>query len=212
MSYKLYVNALTFMKELKFIIESDILDEQEYIKYMDYNGYSIIKSNKKNKDLYFVIIMPDQPFTSKSADFAKIINKIKGKKNRLIVVSEKGLKSGVVKSIETKHYEKIDQFQHHKYIVFQIIPRNNVVNTSRCVVCTKEDVDIFMEDNKTDISNVPKIYFNIDPIAIWLDAKLGDLIKIYRNDSTGPSIAYRYTILPPETWFPGYEASVITSN
>ena len=73
MSFVLYGNAITFMEELNYIIKSDILDEQEYIKYMDYNGYCIIKSNKNGKDLYFVIIMPNQPFTSKSADFAKII-------------------------------------------------------------------------------------------------------------------------------------------
>lgn len=193
--FSVYQNSIKFIINIGYSIESKSLDEKSYIKELDFSGYSIIKASKDSKGLYFIIVSPNSVSTSKSAEFAKIINKIKGKNNRLIVVSENGLKSGVIKSITTKYKEKISSFQEHKHILFKIDPRNNVI-VPRHTICDEKEREKVLKDNGLDdVSHFPKIIYNKDPQAIWLDAQVGDLIRIERFSSVGCSVAYRVCVV-----------------
>ena len=69
----------------------------------------------------------------------------------------------------------------------KLVPRHEILS--------KDEVkDVFDKYNINDVSNFP-IILKTDPMAIYINAEIGDIVKIVRvSKDIGNTVTYRYCI------------------
>lgn len=90
--------------------------------------------------------------------------------------------------------EGIDhEWEAHVYDKFiQPIPEHELVPKHE--FCPQDEIDKYCKFHNIEVNNLPKIQLD-DPMAVWLGAKIGDVIKIHRlSENCAVSYAYRYVV------------------
>jgi DNA-directed RNA polymerase subunit H (RpoH/RPB5) len=172
---------------------SDMLNTYEYVKLegerTDSRGVNVLVT--------IFLIMPKSRYALKAADFKKLFNSLP--KNRLenaevMFISEEELTNHIQKQIDELRMEHktlyIESYTYDKFII--VIPKH--VGVPKHVIASREEIDQWCEEYGTNRSDLPKILAS-DPPVVWLGAKPGDIVKIYRySESAGHAIAMRYVI------------------
>lgn len=135
-------------------------------------------------ELTVLLIAPGSSIASKSADFKKLL---KGyPKGNVLIVSETALTSHINKFIETMR----DRVEVRGYFLF-LDEKPAHVSVPPHFIATADEI-AELESRYIFKDNLPRIVCDDDPIAIWIGARPGMVIKIHRSSETvGIAIAYR---------------------
>lgn len=166
-------------------------EKKDLIKTLQFYSYVKIKAvDKKNKNVVmYVFLVSDSTFVSKSLEFKKLLNTIPDKKAHLVVVSKDGIKTPVKKFL-LKYKKKTLWVKNLLYANFKVDVRNNVMVPLH-KLCTFEETEKAMKDNKIEtLMQFPKIKHE-DPQVLWVGGQPGQLIKVVRRDVTGEVLYYR---------------------
>lgn len=163
------------------------------LKMFEYRKYERIK-NKDTNDMMFLYDINKNIICVKFIDYDKInVDYIrifiayldKNNINHGILISKNEPSIQIIKEIATLS------------IFFEIFCNNQLcINISehifvpKHILLTTEEAQKLKDDFNTPFSLFPKIKYN-DAMARYIGAKIGDVIKIERNDET---IAFRYVI------------------
>jgi DNA-directed RNA polymerase subunit H (RpoH/RPB5) len=194
--FKIYKNILKYLQVLGHdVIADDGKQEMprakdDIVKTLQFYSYIKIKSVHPVSGIMYIFIVQDSSIVSKSAEFKNnIFNTIPEKKFILTVVSRDGIKIQVHKFIN-KYTKKNVVLNDFRYTVFKDDLRNNVMVPKHELCTDAEKVKILKDNFITDDSYCPGISKN-DMQVIWTGGKPGQLMRITRNDITGPVIYYR---------------------
>jgi len=183
--FKVYSNILEFLS-IKYTVENK-LDIKQYNEIMDDKGFCIVKSNKGAEILSILIIGIDNV---KSSDIIKMLNHIH-EKSDIYTVKNNKLGSNIVNKI----YELRGQiiYKNLESICFLVDIRKHVLVPKHEICSEKEKEEVKLENYITSFANIPHIFVT-DPQIVWINGKVGDLIKITRNDYHGNILTYRIVI------------------
>ena len=186
MSYVIYTNVITFLTSIGYTV-TDVIEQKQYDEIMKDKEFYIVRSDKKENKLSIIIIGME---SIKSADIVKILNSITYVSD-IYTIADYKLSSSIVKKI----YEikgKIS-YKNIEFTCFLTDIRKHIM-TPKHEICSEQEKELFKNENYIlSFSNIPYI-FDTDPQIIWLNGKIGDLIKITRKKYHGELISYRVVI------------------
>jgi len=180
-------------KYRKQIIESDIIKgKAEFIKsFTSAKNIKIYASDAEKKNKYLYMLVYEKGLVIKKIyagiDFSTLnhIYVISYKTKRILPQKKDGFE--VSSSLFTLY--GLGPFCSE-------IPLGTFVN--KHTIATEEEKKLFLQYNP-NLEYISKILFK-DPQCIWIDAKIGDLIKIEGSSLTiGHDIDYRFVVKEPET-------------
>lgn len=221
--YNLYHN-MRLMLEYRGV--KDITPElpmDKFIMKMEADTYTLLYGKREATDVYdaaivaAVLIAKDSDYSTKYANFSKLINTISSTlstahpaslalpKNIIVAVSNTsraksakpaGNTTGLSTNINKKLHLDINKdpskllvevYLHSSFVIE--LPKHSA--SVKHTIATKEEIEQTVNILREETSKFPSIYVN-DPQNIWLGAKVGQIIKIERmSDSAGSAIAYR---------------------
>lgn len=211
--------------ETKKTKKTDIfLDQDEFIKSIQYYGYVLIEAKdndkkdrrfhkivslinkKKPVKTYILLLDLNSIYVQSSQNFIKILNRIPGfdetEKNYnmdIIIISHFNLNIHLMKKIDSSINEGNDDngFIHiypYKYAHFTSERPKHKLIAQQRILSKNEEKEI-LETLFTDKKSLPKIKKD-DPIAIWFGAEIGDIIEaLMPSEASG--IETKYMIVRP---------------
>lgn len=172
---------------------SDTLNTYEYVRIEG----DRTDSRGVNTAVTIFLIMPKSRYALRAPDFKKLFNTLT--KNRLengevLFISEEELTNHIKKQIDELRTENktlyIENYTYDKFVI--VVPKH--VSVPKHIIADRAEIDQWCDDYGTSRSELPKIFAS-DPPVVWLGAKPGDVIKIYRNsESAGHAVAMRQVI------------------
>jgi hypothetical protein len=174
--YKQYLNLQIFTKKWRNMeIKNKILNENEFIKNMQFNNYINLECiSKSNGKITMIFLLAKTNKSINTQDIKKILNKVKIVCD-VILISEYNITIDLNKILyNMKHINNIYCYKHENFNL--IIPECTLTGLHK-ILSKQEIYQLINEDLFTTISNLPKIREN-DPQCIWIGAKTGDVIEI----------------------------------
>ena len=174
--YKQYQNLKIFAEKWRNMkIKNKILNEEEFIKNIQLNGYVNIECihNDTGKNI-IIFLISKRNKSINMQDIKKIFNKIKIVCD-VILISEYNITIDLHKILYTmKHIHNIYNYRHEN---FNLIIPECILSGKHKIMNKIEINQLINEDLFTTIANLPKIRED-DPQCIWIGAKIGDIIEI----------------------------------
>ena len=185
------------------LTEGHQLTEEQLAAKMNHTEYTIIRGEKNIKGKliphYIILIAPDSKYVGKSQEFLKILKTIRKDPSDdpadILIVADVSIPNNIRNKVDefTKENPKVD-FTACKYDKFLIEAPKHVL-VPKHVIADEEEVEAYCARHFTMRDKFPKIMAS-DTQAIWLGAKPGMVIKIYRlSELAGESIPYRFVIM-----------------
>lgn len=150
------------------------------------------------QNVYVYMTSPGSKYALKAPDFRKLFNTIPREKlnspTEVMIVSELEVTNHINKQIEELSAEYPNLYiEHHTYQKFLFeVPKN--VQVSRHEIMTPDEFDAYSNITGVTRDDLPKILVG-DPPVVWIGAKPGDVVKIYRSsESAGKAIGMRTVI------------------
>lgn len=204
--HNVYTNILAYLDILGFtpINDQNVKEEKEslytvkskadIVKTLQFYSYVRVKaSHKDTGKIMYTYIIRDNSMVSKSTVFKNnILNTISEKDVLLTIVSREGIKTNVLKFVKSYKGKKII-LKDFKYDMFKIDLRDNVM-VPKHELCTSSEKKKIMSDNFIMSDTKFPLISKNDPQVMWLGGEPGQLIRITRNDTTGPVLYYRIIV------------------
>ena len=200
--YRVYLNVLEYLRGIRYEPETKELSVQEFEKYSQFNRFIKIKTIHGTEGVMYLFLLLDatnntdvaKTFGKKKTEshsFDVMLNTIPETKANVLFICKDSSIQQVKKSV-LKYKKKEITLKTISTSRFMINVRNNILVPEH-ILCTEEEKKSIMEELRLTTGMLPKIKIT-DAQVEWLNAKVGDVIKILRNDSTGRSIYYRVVI------------------
>jgi DNA-directed RNA polymerase subunit H (RpoH/RPB5) len=173
-----------FIESRKLVPISEILTKEQFDKDVKANKYIIIECKG---NIFIILVSVRSDVSNKTEPFVNMYNKLPNN-------------SELIMFTKNDNNNKIRAYANDNDIKLFIYPMSIIhldirygPGVPKHEIATEEDLNI-LEDNYVKRNTMPLI-LSIDPQAIWLGAKHGDIIKITRNsDVTLHAIYYRLCV------------------
>lgn len=231
--YVIYQNILKFLEYRKLDLvagaiyaeskkktttDVNYLDQEEFIKSIQYYGYVLMEAKDKpdkdrrfNKNISvenitkpvktFILLFEDNNQSQSSQAFVKILTRIPGfddsERNYnidVIIINREDLNVHLMKKVEL--YTSMGDskkgyliINSYKYLYFTSIrPEHKLVAKQRII--TKDEENIILGDLLTNKKKLPKIQKR-DVIAVWLGAEVDDIVEaLIPSEASGIETKY----------------------
>lgn len=186
--YQVYAVLYKFTKSRKWQSVEDPVEQSEFNKSIVKSGFIIIDGIDANgQTTSIVLASPTSKVNSQTEMFKRVQ---RSTKSEIII-----LITDVVVTNNLRKYINSEKLVVYSYPIAQFLidMRRAMGVPPHRILDVEETVDILSEMHKRR-QDLPKIYVN-DVQAVWLGAKVGDVIEIKRpSEVTGTSIYYRHVV------------------
>lgn len=203
----------------KATTQAEYLDDQTFIKDIQYYGYilieaadnpakdrrfskSVIAANKSKPVKTFIALLDlNSQFTEASASFMKLLSRIPGFESiskpfnmNIIIISHSDLSVHIMKKVDASISKGSESngFTHihaYPYRYFTSIRPNHKLVAPQRILSKAEELEVLAQLYTTKLF-LPKIRRN-DPICIWLDGEIGDVIEAkFISETSGYDTKY----------------------
>lgn len=200
--HRVYLNVFEYLKGIRYEPETKELSRQEFEKYAQFNKYIKIKTTHETDGIMYLFLLLD---TTNNTDVAKsfgkkktesysfdgMLNTITETKANVMFICKDNVIQQIKKAV-VKYKKKEITLKTMSMSRFMLNVRNHILVPEH-ILCTEEEKKSILEELQITSGMLPKIKIT-DAQVEWLNAKVGDVIKILRNDPTGRSIYYRVVI------------------
>ena len=200
--HRVYLNIFEYLKGIRYEPETKELSRQEFEKYSQFNRYIKIKTTHEENGIMYLFLLLD---TTNNSDVAKsfgkkktesysfdgMLNTITETKANVMFICKDSVIQQIKKAV-TKYKKKEITLKTMSMSRFMLNVRNHILVPEH-ILCTEEEKESILDELQITSGMLPKIKIT-DAQVEWLNAKVGDVIKILRNDPTGRSIYYRVVI------------------
>lgn len=193
--YNIYNNICRYIENIgSETVEHEVLNKSEFTKYVQFNPFIKIKTqNIQNpEETIYIFLIIDNTLVTRTQSFIKLLNNVPGTRENVTIISKDELKKSILKSL-IKYKKKDIKVKSLSYIYFKVDVRNHIMVPKHVLCSEVEKKNILSEMLITSHNMLPKIKIT-DPQVVWLNAKIGDVILITRNDITGPVLYYRLVV------------------
>lgn len=183
--WNIYGNLQSYVVKRKLTC-NNIIDNEEFTKNMRNDGLVLMECDTT----LIILTNNESDIPGKKDQFVKTMNKIKKYlKNEVVLVSHKLITTGISNYVREMDY-RILSCTFDRFVIDMtkapLVPNHRILES--------DELNELMDQLKTDPTNLPSISVN-DTQAIWVGAKLGDVILIDRpTESTGYSKFLRRVI------------------
>jgi len=200
--YNIYLNIIEYHKYGRLEMISPIMTSDEIKNVMQSEDFVIIKSKDLRDDrlVYIFIFNTNDRIidTKKSANFKKIFETYPKPEDIKIIeyifITETELKKQLRNNILSEALVRNARVKMYPYIKFKIVLPKAVDVFPHEIVPESEHMQLLKDISVGSKSNMAQIKIN-DPQAIWLRARIGDIIRILRKtESTMVSPYYRVCV------------------
>lgn len=200
--YRIYTNVFEYLKVIQYTADSKIMTSEEFEKYSQFNRYLKIKTTHVTEGIVYLFLLLDAPNNTEvvkslgkkkteSYSFDGMLNTIpETKANVMFICKDNAIQQ--VKKAVAKYKKKEITLRTMSSWRFMVNVRNHILVPEH-ILCSEEEKKSIMDELHLTSGMLPKIKIT-DPQVEWLNAKVGDVIKILRNDSNGRSVYYRVVI------------------
>lgn len=170
-------------------ITSKIVGKDELLANMEFDKYTKIDAKKASGERLAIVILSRNKneineITTITEKFKLFINNIRSQNDVIMLISPNGFATHVLNYIHDNEINKM--LFRYNYDTFKtVVPLGPYC--SKHTVLTPEEAEYELNVHRLDPKEMKRIR-SYDPMAIWEDAKPGDIIKIERiNNLTGGS-------------------------
>jgi DNA-directed RNA polymerase subunit H (RpoH/RPB5) len=176
-TYDLYLNIVSFVKFRGYNITSEILNEETFNKNKKYVTLTI------ETDGPIIILTKYILQNMKSDSIIREINNLSKGFNEIIVFAKDPTKIGSIGNINGS----VSVYAYENFIInimkSDLIPKHEIISDEQ-----------FYKETNLKTKNIPMISEN-EIISIWLNAKKGNIVKIYNiSQHSGIAIYYRVVV------------------
>lgn len=188
--WNIYNVILEFIKFRGLTLKSEpMTDTKKFVSEFNFLNYITIQAENDNNQSYSIVFVNNNTnYVTHSAQFISLMNKIKS--DKVIIISFVESASNLINALIKKNGwdKRLNLYPYRMFLtVFPLIkryPRQYIISHEQL---TKD----YIQDNPKDHTRISVS----DTIAVWLDAKIGDVIASERtNQTTGESLGYRVVI------------------
>ena len=200
--YRIYENIFEYLKAINYETEDKKMIKEEFEKYSQFNRFIKIKTTHETEGVIYLFLLIDSSSNTKvvkssgkkKADtysFDTMLNTIPETKANATFICKDNVIPQITKAV-MKYKKKEIKLKTIPSTRFMVNARNHILVPEH-ILCTEEEKKNIMNELQITSGMLPKIKIT-DTQIVWLNAKVGDVIKILRNDPTGRSIYYRVVI------------------
>ncbi len=185
--YDIYENLKNFIQARKWLSVEDFLQQDEFWKQIRVADYIKVSGvNRYNQKTTIILTSEQSNIPNHKNDFVKVIGGLTGE---IILISNKVLTTSIreyANSVNILLYS----FTFEKFLINMmkapLVPPHRLLS--------KEEANLVLQSLHKEAKHLPGISVN-DTQAIWIGARLGDIVEIKRYvESTGTSLFYRHCI------------------
>jgi len=195
MEYRNVESTYHFMEAEKFMTQFRIHN------YIEITGTRALLNLNIVRNVFIFLLSPGSKYASSAANFRNLFTHISKDaivNTDVLIISESPMSSHINKEIErlTTTYTTETNgiyIESYDYKLFEIeIPKHFTVPVHE--IMSPDETNELLKDTMKEKHHFAKIFHN-DPMAIWIGARPGDMIRIFRlSESTGEAITYRLCI------------------
>jgi DNA-directed RNA polymerase subunit H (RpoH/RPB5) len=189
--WNIYNVILEFIKFRGLTLKSEpTTDSKKFVSEFNFLKYITIQAEDENKQAYTIVFVDNNTnYVTHSAQFMSLMSKIKNE-NKVIIISYVEKVSNIINALIKKNEwdKRLFLYPYRMFLtVFPLVKRY-----PKHTIISQEKLSLdYIQDNPKDHT---RIALN-DTMAVWLGAKIGDVIAIDRtNQATGESQGYRVVI------------------
>jgi DNA-directed RNA polymerase subunit H (RpoH/RPB5) len=168
------------------------INNEDLINKININNLVQLNGKVNGKTIIIIVLLEHGVYSNHIQNVRNLVKLFEGY-DEAIIVSDTTFssKSNIVNLLEEfVSSGKLRVFNYKTFITniltVPIIPKHEIM--------TEEEIAKLLEDNRITKANLPMIKYN-DPPIIWINAKIGDVIRIYRfSPIIGSSLYYRIVI------------------
>jgi DNA-directed RNA polymerase subunit H (RpoH/RPB5) len=188
--WNIYNVILEFIKFRGLTLKSEpVTDSKKFVSEFNFLNHISIQAEDEDKQSYTIMFVNNNTnYVTHSAQFISLMSKIKS--DKVIIISFIEKVSNIINALIKKNGwdKRLSMYPYRMFLtVFPLIkryPRQTIISNEQL---TKD----YIQDNPKDHT---RISVN-DTMAVWLNAKIGDIISSERtNQTTGESQGYRVAI------------------
>lgn len=172
----------------------EAIPREAFISEMNHKEFVIISGKTRHGTLVVMLLAPGSKYASRSSSFNQLMRMVPKKVDEVMIVSENTLSTHIHRVINRYVSEHDSVYvAAHTYKQFIIeVPKH--VSVPEHTIMSEAEVQELIDEYYIEISNLQKI-LDSDPMAIWIGARAGDVIRIRRiSEVAGHSIAYRLCV------------------
>lgn len=199
---EVYNNLKEFLKYRGVATDHKFLTTEKFSDLLNSNEYVRIDGTRTDgkgvqQNVFVFLIMPKSRFALRAPDFKKLLNtltKSSLEHAEIMFVSEAELTNHIKKQLDEFRSENrgtyLEAYTYDKFMI--VVPQHVAVPPHS--IASRAEIDKWCDEFGTAREDLPKILAS-DPPVVWLGAKPGDVIKIYRrSESAGHAVAMRQVI------------------
>jgi DNA-directed RNA polymerase subunit H (RpoH/RPB5) len=188
--WNIYNVILEFIKFRGLTLKSEpTTDSKKFVSEFNFLNYITIQAEDDDKQSYSIVFVNNNThYVTHSAQFISLMSKIKS--DKVIIISFVEKVSNIINALIKKNGwdKRLFLYPYRMFLtVFPLIkryPRQTIISQE---TLAKD----YIQDNPKDHTRIS----NNDTMAVWLGAKLGNIIATARtNQTTGESQGYRVAI------------------
>ena len=188
--WNIYNVILEFIKFRGLTLKSEpTTDSKKFVSEFNFLNYITIQAEDEEKQSYSIVFVNnDTQYVTHSAQFVSLMSKIKS--DKVIIISFVEKVSNIINALIKKNGwdKRLFLYPYRMFLtVFPLVkkyPKHTIISQEKLA-------HDYIQDNPKDHT---RISVN-DTMAVWLGAKIGDIIAIDRtNQTTGESQGYRVVI------------------
>jgi DNA-directed RNA polymerase subunit H (RpoH/RPB5) len=190
LEYRKIKSSYTFVGGPEFT-RSILADE-----YIVINGVQERPNGLKSKQIAIVLIGPGSDYANTLAKFRKMFNAVyTDGLDIMLLITEAGVSTYIKKTLMGEFTKNRSNFiiRDYSYAMFTLVVPEHV-QVPEHTFATNEEVADQSHGSISSLRRLQKI-LDSDPMAVWMGAEPGDLIRITRpSESAGMALVYRYCI------------------
>ncbi len=199
---EIYKNLREFVRYRNIATDHAWMDTAKFSSWL--NTYEYVKIEGKRTDargtefnVFIFLIMPNSRYASRTPDFKKLFNVIprdKLESAEVMFVSQEEQSPHLKRQVDEMRREYMGMYiEIYDYSKFTMVVPNHVA-VPRHEIAAKAEIDEWLREYGIAREELKKI-LSSDPPAVWIGAKPGDVVKIYRpSESAGKAVVYRLCI------------------
>ena len=168
------------------------INNEDLINKININNLVQLNGKVNGKTITIIVLLEHGVYSNHIQNVRNLVKLFEGY-DEAIIVSDTTFssKSNIVNLLEEfVSSGKLRVFNYKTFITniltVPIIPKHEIM--------TEEEISKLLEDNRITKANLPMIKYN-DPPIIWINAKIGDVIRIHRfSPIIGSSLYYRIVV------------------
>lgn len=197
-----YQNLRQLLKYRKIQSTYTWLSDSEFTKALIADEYIVISgiqsrpNGQKSKRITIVMIGPGSEYANTLAKFRKMFNAVYSSDlDILLLITEAGVSTYIKKTLLGEFTKNRNDFiiRDYPYTLFTLVVPEHV-QVPMHEFATTEEIEYQSNGSLSSLRRLQKI-LDSDPMAVWIGAEPGDLIRITRpSESSGVTLVYRYCI------------------